>query len=345
MPNGANFESGRTDVHRYDDYIEGWNYLSVPSPRISCASSSQFCMESQCSAASTIMYFRRMYVRHPVLRTSCLRCSRDVNDPEYIEHGTVEPQLCDFPPFPPAHLPDIDPKMEEAQAAQASQHLPAPSSSEPSIMGTPQPGTNPHLHPGKTGHAQVGSHPNPAAAWNNLQPYKGDGSSFDATSSQREVNSKQPLLPQKQPSGTSIASVQEQNHGGPSPTLPMPVIPKPKAQPPPTASAAPQQGAPTPPPQASDAQQDGEAKPQWQAGQEGDVVPAPASHGQAQGEGGLIEALNQYAANGALLFERYVVRGAQDRRFGGQGVVQFAQDPHTQEQYAFPLVYVSQHAS
>jgi hypothetical protein len=60
----------------------------------------------------------------------------------------------------------------------------------------------------------------------------------------------------------------------------------------------------------------------------------PLTPQRPQGEKGLVEALDTFAASGKLLFDSYVVRGAQDRRFGGQGVVQFAQDPHTQEQYA-----------
>lgn len=256
---------------------------------------------------------------------------RDGYDTEYIEDGTVEPQWNDFPERPPVHLPPVDPTLE---AHALASHLPAPSSSEPTSTGSQQV-MHPHIHRGKTGHAQVPAPPNHAASWHPGAYTGGNGSSYD-------VSSQQPLLPQKHtapPDGAAAAPVlhvprHEYRHDVAN-TAAGPASPDAAALPPQAATAA----ATVPHPQLlSEQPAAGEPQPQWPAaaeGQEGDAALVPHSQTQPQGEKGLIEALDQCSDNGTLLFDRYVVRGTQDRRFGGQGVVQFAQDPHTQEQYAF----------
>ena len=176
----------------------------------------------------------------------------------------------------------------------------APPQGPPASPSEPPPAMAPQ-HPGTSGHAHPSLPPEPLAAGGSPVCQSKGGTSRDAASFS-QVDSRQPLLPQK-PSGTP--AVQDSSpprnayrHG-------------------PSAGAASDAAAPV-------------GQPQWPVPE----AATPNASAQPHGEVGLIKALDQCADKGTRLFDRYVVRGAQDRRFGGQGVVQFAQDPHTQEQCA-----------
>jgi hypothetical protein len=211
-------------------------------------------------------------------------------------------------------LPDVAQTMPTPAAL-------APASSGPSAMSQ---------HAMLQNHAPVnGSLENPLpSCYPNL--VQGEGSSFEGSTS-LQVNSQQPLLWPK-PAGSP-----EQ------PSAPRPVDPYDTStwNAPPAAAALPTRQ-PAPPVPAQDllegqAAAPPQPQPHWPViNPDAQQLPAPppsSSQPHPQGDQGLIEALERFAASGKLLFDRYVVRGAQDRRFGSQGVVQFAHDPHTQQQY------------